>query len=113
MRLAFVIAALLASTLSAQAEVWMVKSSGAIGCRDRETLVALEAAADPRAPSAPLPEGCLTLFAGERLLDQPEVGVGFNDTMRVTRADGGTVFVRASALVSDPGIGSLTDDRPD
>lgn len=108
-----VVIAVCTAAVTSHAEVWMVKSSGAIGCRDRDTLVALEAAADPRAPSAPLPEGCLTLFSGERLLDQPEVGVGFNDFMRVTRADGGTVFVRASALVSDPGIGSVTDDRPE
>lgn len=101
-------AAFLAGTGFALADVWMVKSSGQIGCRDRDVLVRLESAG---ASATPLPDGCVVLYSGERLLDQSEIGIGFADYIRVQRGDGGVVFVRTSALVSDPGIGSVTDDR--
>lgn len=87
----------------------MVKSSGVLGCRDRATLIALEAATQT-GEGAP-PDGCVVLFSGERLLDQPEVGVGFAETLRVQRHDGSTVFVSSSAVIPDTGIGSPIDDR--
>lgn len=90
----------------ARAEVWMVKSSGVIGCHDRATLAAIDLA---QAPTTPPHDTCVELFAGERLLDQQEVGVGFNDYIRVQRHDGSTVFVKSSAVVADPGIGSPED----
>jgi hypothetical protein len=108
-RRAAIVIAFVAVAAPAYAEVWMVKSSGVVGCRDRATLTALEAArrTDETAP----PEGCMVLFSGERLLDQPEVGVGFAETLRVQRHDGSIVFVSSSAVIPDTGIGSPIDDR--
>lgn len=104
-------AALSASALSAHAEVWMVKSSGGLGCRDRETLVELDATQTSQTREGAPPAGCVILYSGERLLDQMEVGGGFNDYMKVQRGDGTMVFVHSSAIVADPGIGSVTEDR--
>jgi hypothetical protein len=105
---------MLAAALSAPPahaeEVWMVKSSGVHACKDREALVALDAV-PPKQTGRP--EGCVELYSGERLLGQADVGAGFNDYMKVQRGDGSLVFVRGSALVPDPGIGSVTDDRRD
>lgn len=89
----------------------MVKSSGVLGCKDRETLIAFERTRTQHEPDGPPPPGCAVLYSGERLIDQPEVGVGFNDHMRVQRSDSSIVFVRRSAVVPDPGIGSMTEDR--
>lgn len=105
--------AICAAAAPACAEVWMVRSSGELGCGDRETLVSAFASQNASERSARPPAGCVELYAGERLLDQPEAGAGFNDYMRVQRGDGSTVFVRSSAVVPDPGIGSVTDDRPE
>lgn len=103
-----------AVALSAHAEVvWMVKSSGSLGCRNRETLVDLDAKQASRPDDGAAPADCVALYSGERLLDQPEVGVGFNEYMKVQRGNGSVVFVRRSAVVPDPGIGSLNDDRPE
>jgi hypothetical protein len=109
--IAFVALVMLPS--SACADVWMVKSSGSLGCRDRETLVELDAKPTSGTGDESAPANCVVLYAGERLLDQPEVGAGFNEYIKVQRADGSTVFVRRAGLVSDPGIGSVTDDRAD
>ncbi|WP_158412864.1 hypothetical protein [Hyphomicrobium nitrativorans] len=89
----------------------MVKSSGVLGCQDRAALVAFEQSQTQHEASGPPPEGCAVLYSGERLIDQPEIGVGFNDHMRVQRSDSSIVFVRRSAVVPDPGIGSVTEDR--
>lgn len=102
---------LLGAGLPVRAEdVWMVKSSGVLGCDDRETLVALDGADQLQGHP---PGGCVELHSGERLLERADVGAGFHDYMNVQRSDGSTVFVRGSALVADPGIGSVTDDRPE
>ncbi len=111
LRGAIALFAVFATVCPACAEVWMVKASDVFGCRDRETLIALEASG--AAPEQAPPAGCVMLYSGERLIDQPEVGVGFADIIRVQRHDGSTVFVRSSALVADPGIGSATEDRPE
>lgn len=103
--------ALLASSSCAHAEVWMVKSSGTLGCRDRQTLIELEARPPLEMDATAPPSGCTVLYSGERLLDVPHVGEGFTDYMKVQRADGTILFVRTSATVPDPGIGSVTDDR--
>lgn len=91
----------------------MVKSSGVLGCKDRAAIVSSDASKRSSEREAPPPAGCVTLYVGERVLDQPEAGAGFNEYMKVQRGDGSTVFVRGSLLVPDPGIGSVTDDRPD
>lgn len=101
-----IVAVVTAVSLPAHAEVWMVKSSGVLGCRDRQTLAELDAS---HANAGALRDGCVVLSPGERLLDQPEVGSGFDTYMRVQRHDGSTVFVRGSALAPDPGIGSIED----
>lgn len=112
LRRACVIAVVLSTVSPAAAEnVWMVKSSGVLGCQDRETLIAFEETQTQHEADGPLPEGCAVLYSGERLIDQPEVGVGFNDHMRVQRSDSSIVFVRRTAVVPDPGIGSVTEDR--
>jgi len=100
---------LIAATQSVRAEVWMVEASGALGCRDREKLVEHEAAHASRVPDGAPPEGCVALYPGERLLDQPEIGVGANEVVRVQRSDGSIVFVMSSAVAPDPGIGSIED----
>ncbi len=97
--------------VTVHAEVWMVKSSHALGCRDRQTLIALEAAPQTREQDDVAPDGCVVLYSGERLLEEPELGLGFNAYLKVQREDGSVLFVRNSAVVSDPGIGSVTDDR--
>jgi hypothetical protein len=105
--------ALSAAVLPAHAEVWMVKVPSVLGCRDRETLIQFEAAQSSHPREGAAPTGCVVLYSGDRLLDQPEVGVGFNDYLRVETRDGSTVFVRSSAVVLDPGTGSVTDNRPE
>ena len=112
LRRTLVFSAILAIASPAASEsVWMVKSSGSLGCQDRATLIAFERNQTEHEASGPPPEGCVVLYSGERLIDQPEVGVGFSDHMRVQRSDSSIVFVRRSAVVSDPGIGSVTEDR--
>lgn len=111
-RLAFGLAAFAVVVPPAHAEaVWMVKSSGVVACKDRETLAALAAEAGAQASGAKLPEGCVELYTGERLLEQYEMGIGFDAYMRVQRSDSRIVYVPRSNLVSDVGIGSVTDDR--
>ena len=96
------------SIATAEANVWMVKSSGAVGCDTQAKLIEHEGHAAP-----PLPDGCVALFAGERLIDVPEVGVGFNSYLRVQRSDRSIIFVASSAIAADPGIGSVSEDRPE
>jgi hypothetical protein len=97
-------AALALATSPAVADVWMVKSSGAVGCRDRPALVkgAQESGF-----------GCVLLVAGERLLDMAEVGVGFSNHLRVQRHDGSILYVATDAITADLGIGTLSEDRSD
>lgn len=102
----FVVALLLMAS-TAYAEVWMVRPSGAIGCRDRELLKVVESTG-----STP-PAGCVRLYAGERLLEPSNSGGGFTDYIAVHRADGSLIFVLSSLLAADPGIGSVEDDRPE
>lgn len=109
-RLAVLLVAL-PSALAMAEDVWMVKRSDVVGCRDREALVALEQAKAEGRSSAAVPEGCFALYSGERLLGSAAVGVGFSDIVEVQRGDGSVVFVPDAALVSDPGIGSVTEDR--
>jgi hypothetical protein len=97
-----------ATTLAAFADVWMVKAVNAVACEDRQALVDLEAKA---APPAILPTGCIKLYLGERLLEQPQLGQGFAKYLKVERGDGSFVFVRSADVLSDPGIGSVSDDR--
>lgn len=98
------------STLAAaaHADVWMVKSSGILACDTREKLMERDAAAGA---SGSVGGGCVMLSAGERLLDKPEVGLGFNPYLRVQRSDRSVIFVPSSAIAADPGIGSVTEDR--
>jgi hypothetical protein len=58
-------------------------------------------------------DGCVALLPGERLLDIAEVGAGFSDYIRVQRHDGSIVYVRVDAITPDPGVGSLSEDRPE
>lgn len=102
------VAALTAFAAPGLADAWMVKSS-TLGCRDRETLAALDADGAP--PDGARPDGCIALDAGERLLDQPETGQGFDTYVRLQRRDSSLVFVRRSDVVRDPGIGSVYGDR--
>ncbi len=97
--------ALAAVSASAQADTWMVKSS-TLACRDRETLAALDAAG-----SAQVHDGCVALEAGERLLELPGMAGGFDAYVKLQRHDRSLVFVRSSAVVPDPGIGSVYDER--
>lgn len=86
----------------------MVQSS-TLGCSDRDVLTELQSqdAAQLTAPR----EGCVVLHAGERLLDLPGMAAGFDDYLKLERHDGRVVFVHSSAVVSDPGIGSASEDR--
>jgi hypothetical protein len=104
MRLMAAVAGLCLLVTPAFAEVWMVKASGTWGCKDRAVLAQ---ASDAVAP------GCMALLAGERLLDMAEVGVGFSDHVRVQRHDGSIVYVATDAITADPGIGTLSEDRPE
>lgn len=100
---------LLAVTTAAHADVWMVKGSNAVACLDRQALIDLDGSQS--APGSALPAGCLGLYSGERLLEQTELGGGFNRYLKVERSDGSIVFVRAAEVVADPGIGSVSEDR--
>lgn len=95
---------------AAHAEVWMVKSSNALGCQDRQTLLDLDAHPATK-PTDGLPKGCILLYSGERLLEQTGMGEGFTKYLKGEREDGSILFVRASDVVSDPGIGSPSDNR--
>jgi len=97
--------------LPAHAEVWMVKSSHALGCRDRETLVALRADPQARKIDDAAPEGCTVLYSGERLLEEPAPASGFNEYLKVEREDGSVLFVHNTAVAPDPGIGSVDSSR--
>jgi hypothetical protein len=101
--------ALIVLPAAAHADAWMVKSS-TLGCQDRETLVALDKAGAAPRDGIP-PAGCVLLDTGERLLDQPRVGGGFDDYVKLQRRDSSMVFVRSSEVVRDPGIGSVFEDR--
>ena len=104
-----IVVALASVSLPARAETWMVQIS-TLGCSDRDVLAKLQsqhAATQLTAPRA----GCVVLHAGERLLDVPGMAVGFDDYLKLERHDGSVVFVRSSAVVSDPGIGSASEDR--
>lgn len=90
---------------SASADAWMVKSS-TLACRDRETLEAYDAAT-----SARVPDGCVPLDAGERLLELPGMAGGFDAYVKLQRHDRSVVFVPRAAVVPDPGIGSVYDER--
>jgi hypothetical protein len=57
------------------------------------------------------PAGCVLLDAGERLLDAPQIGAGFDDYVKLQRRDSSMVFVHGSEMVRDPGIGSVDEDR--
>lgn len=100
-------AILLVTIPSAYAEVWMVKPSGAVGCRDRDLVRTLDI------KDQHLAAGCVRLYAGERLLEPSNAGGGFADYIEVQRADSSTVFVPSSMLAADPGIGSVEEDRPE
>lgn len=102
---------MVAAATAAHADVWMVKGSGTLGCRTRDDIAAKDTAGGVPQPDGATKGACLPLYAGERLLEQTEVGVGFNTYMRVERHDGSILFVPASALVADPGTGSMTDNR--
>jgi hypothetical protein len=91
----------------------MVKSGNALACHDRQTLVDLDALATPPKSTDSPPEGCIVLYSGERVLEQSVMGGGFTKYLKVERADGTRMFVRASQFVSDPGIGSPSEDRAD
>lgn len=93
------------SCSSAVAETWMVKSS-TLACRERETLEAYDAAT-----SAQVPDGCVPLDAGERLLELPGMAGGFDAYVKLQRHDRSVVFVPRAAVVPDPGIGSVYDER--
>jgi hypothetical protein len=94
---------------TAHAEAWMVKISGVLGCRERAAMDTLSADGTSKSPLPPA--GCVALDLGERLLYEPEVGVGFDDYLRLQRRDGSMLFVRSSAVVRDPGFGSISEDR--
>jgi hypothetical protein len=100
-------AVLLAMASSAYAEVWMVKPAGAIGCRDRDAF------SSANISDLKLPAGCVSLYAGERLLETSNSSGGFADYIHVQRADGSMLFVSSSLIALDPGIGSIEEDRPD
>lgn len=109
MRRQFITATLIISfSAPVFAEVWMIKAS-TLGCRERETLVALDAAEASTVGASP--EDCVVLDAGERLLDQPGIGRGFDDYVKLVRRDNSAVFVRSRDIVRDPGIGSVYEDR--
>jgi hypothetical protein len=93
----------------AYAETWMVQTS-TLGCGDREVLTELQSK-DAGAQLTSPRDGCVVLHAGERLLDLPGMAVGFDDYLKLERHDGSVVFVPSSAVVSDPGIGSASEDR--
>ena len=94
-----------ASSASAWADTWMVKSS-TLACRDRETLEAHDAAG-----AGQVPDGCVPLDTGERLLELPGMAGGFDAYVKLQRHDRSVVFVPRAAVVPDPGIGSVYDER--
>jgi hypothetical protein len=96
---------------TADAEVWMAKGSGALACDDRQTLIDLDASPTPLKSTDELPKGCIRLYSGERVLEDPQMGEGFTKYLRVEHEDGAKLFVRASDFVSDPGIGTPSEDR--
>ena len=98
---------LLASVPSAYAEVWMIKPAGAIGCHDPDALSASSKS------DLKLPDGCVRLYAGERVIEPSNSSGGFADYLKVQRSDGSYVFVASSSLATDPGIGSIEEDRPE
>lgn len=89
----------------AHAETWMVKTS-TLACRDRALLEAFD---DAQAPD--VPDGCVMLDAGERLLELPGMAGGFDTYVKLQRHDRSVVYVRSSSVVPDPGIGSVYDER--
>lgn len=91
--------------------VWMVKSGNVLACHERQTLIDADEAPAGSRREDQAPKGCVILFSGERLLEQPEFGLGFNKYMKAEREDGSILYVRTADVVSDPGIGDVTDDR--
>lgn len=106
------LAVLCATAVTAVAEVWMIKGADAPACRDRDALVALDATTKPEGTSRALPAGCIALYSADRLLEQAQMGQGFAKYLKVERGDGSLLFVRSADVVSDPGIGSVSEDRP-
>ena len=107
------VAGIMASILAspASAEVWMVKSPNVIACQHSQTLIDLDAAPASHHKTAGMPAGCITLYSGERLLEQPRLAQGFSKYLEVEREDGAIWFVRSADVVADPGIGSVDADR--
>lgn len=98
-------AAVMLVSSSAAAEVWMLKPAGGIGCQDADALKSIDAT------QLTLPAGCVRLYAGERVIEQPNGAAGFADYIKVERSNRSKVFVSSSSLVADPGIGSVDDNR--
>ena len=107
-----VLCALCSAVATATADVWMVRTVDVPACRDNDALARLdsETASGALSPKA-LPAGCISLYSGERLIEQTQLGQGFVKYMKVERGDGSMLFVRSSDVVSDPGIGSVSEDR--
>ena len=105
-----VVVATVAAAEFAFAETWMVKST-TLGCCERETLVTLDASGSEQTSDNAGAEGCVVLNPGERLLDLPGSAGGFDLYVKLQRHDRSEVFVRGSAVVPDPGIGSVYDER--
>lgn len=98
---------------SVRADVWMVKPSGALACRSAAMLNELAEIETAGARRTAETSGCIVLSPGERLVDQPEVGVGFSGHLRVQRRDGMILYVSPFSIAADPGIGSIEEDRPE
>jgi hypothetical protein len=94
----------------ADEEAWMVKSAGVIGCEARETMTALKTSPES-SQSLAIPDGCVPLELGERLLHKAAIGGGFDPYMKLTRRDGSVLLVPSSEVVRDPGLGSISEDR--
>ncbi len=112
-RWVFGFAVLMAGSGVAQADVWMVKASDVLGCTDRDSVAAIDAAGGPSALKTPVPDSCVRLYMGERLIERPNAAAGFDTYIVAQRADGTEIYVPTNALTADPGSGSLSDDRPD
>lgn len=109
-RLIMTVAVMAATAAAAHAEVWMVKGANTLACDDRQTLIDLDALPPPT-PQGAAPQGCIVLYSGERLLEQPGLAQGFTKYLKVERDNGAILFVRNSDVVSDPGIGDPSDGR--
>ena len=97
-RIAIVLMAASVIATAAHAEVWMVKRPDVVACQERQTLVDFDSASGA---SGSIPKGCLTLYSGERLLEQPQPAQGFNKYLKVERGDGAPT---SGASVSQKGL---------